>query len=411
MLLTTCACCAAPLPTYGAGAKKCSRCSTRYCGQACQQQHWKEGGHDKLCKKIKRGGGAEVYHADKKYKDAAADAVNVCKNETKGQTCYICTVGAEKEGLVRGCGCRGDSGIAHLSCLVQQAKILQQDDVGVQGTYEWWRKCKLCDQNFEGPVGRALAWACWKHGLTVSYPDPDEITYFQAWGMNNIGLSLRQDNHHVESLAVTEAQLEFLRASQFDEGCPYMMLTKKNLALDLHYLERYEDALPLYRECYEVERTHNAKSDETLIIACECCKTLARLKRFDEARTLYRKHMPGSQTNREVLRARLNYLEALHIEGAASQSELREAKGIIEERCKRTRQVHGSDRPETREAESSLAAFLRDTSVNPAVDADRPIRQGMSVLNLDGAPVLNLDDWRAVADGEGGTFYLPPKSR
>ena len=121
--------------------------------------------------------------------------------------------------------------------------------------------------------------------------------------------------------------------------------------------------------------------------------------------------MPGSQTNREVLRARLNYLEALHIEGAASQSELREAKGIIEERCKRTRQVHGSDRPETREAEESLAAFLRDTNVNPAVDADRPIRQGMSVLNLDGAPVLNLDDWRAVPDGEGGTIYLPPKSR
>ena len=65
MILTQCAACAAPLGL--AKGKKCGRCSTRYCGPACQEQHWKEGAHDKLCKKIKRSGGAEQYHADKKY--------------------------------------------------------------------------------------------------------------------------------------------------------------------------------------------------------------------------------------------------------------------------------------------------------------------------------------------------------
>ena len=35
-------------------AKQCSRCKTRYCGPECQVQHWEEGGHDKLCKKIKK---------------------------------------------------------------------------------------------------------------------------------------------------------------------------------------------------------------------------------------------------------------------------------------------------------------------------------------------------------------------
>ena len=62
-ILTACAACAVTLPPV---AKQCSRCKTPYCGTDCQAQHWKAGGHDKLCKKIKKGGGAEQYNADKK---------------------------------------------------------------------------------------------------------------------------------------------------------------------------------------------------------------------------------------------------------------------------------------------------------------------------------------------------------
>ena len=68
MILTQCAVCATDLGlTLG---KKCGRCSTRYCGPECQVQHWKEGGHDQLCKKIKKAGGAEQYNANKKYAEA-----------------------------------------------------------------------------------------------------------------------------------------------------------------------------------------------------------------------------------------------------------------------------------------------------------------------------------------------------
>ena len=47
MILTQCAVCATELGL--SLGKKCGRCSTRYCGAACQVRHWKEGGHDKLC--------------------------------------------------------------------------------------------------------------------------------------------------------------------------------------------------------------------------------------------------------------------------------------------------------------------------------------------------------------------------
>ena len=34
-----------------------------------------------MCKKIHRGGNAEQYHADKKYKEAVAEAVEACADD------------------------------------------------------------------------------------------------------------------------------------------------------------------------------------------------------------------------------------------------------------------------------------------------------------------------------------------
>ena len=72
MILTQCAVCATELGL--SLGKKCGRCSTRYCGPECQVQHWKDGGHDKLCRKIRKGGGAEQYNANTKYTEAVAVA-------------------------------------------------------------------------------------------------------------------------------------------------------------------------------------------------------------------------------------------------------------------------------------------------------------------------------------------------
>jgi len=117
MIHTTCAACAAPLAYT---APKCVR---------CQMDHWRRG-HKQICKEIHRGGDAEQYNADNKYKEALAVAVEACADDTKGQTCYICTEALHwktKEGLVRGCSCRGTAGFAHVSCLAEQVKVLLEE--------------------------------------------------------------------------------------------------------------------------------------------------------------------------------------------------------------------------------------------------------------------------------------------
>jgi len=74
MIITNCAACAAPL-THD--APRCVRCKTRYCDSTCQHDHWRRG-HKQISKKIHRGGNAEQYHADNKYKEAVAVAVEKC---------------------------------------------------------------------------------------------------------------------------------------------------------------------------------------------------------------------------------------------------------------------------------------------------------------------------------------------
>ena len=79
MILTNCAACAAPLAH---DAPRCIRCKTRYCNKTCQHDHWRRG-HKQICKRIHRGGNAEQYYADKKYKEAVAEAVEKCADDTR----------------------------------------------------------------------------------------------------------------------------------------------------------------------------------------------------------------------------------------------------------------------------------------------------------------------------------------
>ena len=161
MILTQCAVCATELGL--SLGKKCGRCSTRYCGPECQVQHWKEGGHDKLCKLIKKAGGAEQYNANQKYAEAVTVAAEACAEDTKGQTCYICTQALHwktKEGLVRRCACRGTAGFAHVSCLAEQAKILvaeaEENNLGD----------KACRR---GGIGGGTRAACASKNTTASF--------------------------------------------------------------------------------------------------------------------------------------------------------------------------------------------------------------------------------------------------
>ena len=110
-------------------------------------------------------------------------AAEACAEDTKGQTCYICTEAVHRhtgEGLVRGCACHTTEGFVHVSCLAEQAKILvaeaEENNLGRKVTNERWARwttCSLCEQNYYGVVRCALGWACWK--TYVGRPEADWV--------------------------------------------------------------------------------------------------------------------------------------------------------------------------------------------------------------------------------------------
>ena len=361
MILTQCAVCATELGlTLG---KKCGRCSTRYCGPECQKKHWEEGGHDKLCKLIKKAGGAEQYNANQKYAAAVAVAAEACAEDTKGQTCYICTQALHwktKEGLVRMCACRGTAGFAHVSCLAEQAKILvaeaEERNLDAKAkTARWrrWDECSLCEQEYHGVVRCALGWACWK--THVGRPETDQA---RCLAMSGLGTGLWAAKHHEEALSVQEAQLSMLRRL----GAPEirMLVVQNNLAITYHDLGRLEEANRILRDVYSGTLKLNGEEHErTLRAANNYAESLVKLKRFDEAKSLLCRTIPVarrvlSEGNELTITIKCHYSWSLYEDPGATLDDLREAVTTLEETTQAARRVLGGAHPVVASIENSL---------------------------------------------------------
>ncbi|CAH0379646.1 unnamed protein product [Pelagomonas calceolata] len=361
MILTQCAVCATELGL--SLGKKCGRCSTRYCGAACQEQHWKEGGHDTLCKKIKKAGGAEQYNANKKYAEAVSVATEACAEDTKGQTCYICTQALHwktKEGLVRGCSCRGTAGFAHVSCLAEQAKILmaeaEENNLGAKALnarFGRWYACSLCEQDYHGVVACALSWACWKTYL--GRPKADHI---RRVALTQLGNGLSDARHHLDALSVRKTDLLMLRCL----GAPEenVLAAQGNLASTYQSLGRFEEALSMRRDVYSGRLKLNGEEHEyTLVAANGYALSLKQLNRFKEVKSVLRKTMPVArrvlgENHDRTLKMRTTYARALYEDPGATLDDLREAVTTLEEPEQTARRVFGGAHPLTAGIEGTL---------------------------------------------------------
>jgi hypothetical protein len=155
--------------------------------------------------------------------------VEACADDTKGQTCYICTQALHwktKEGLVRGCACRGTAGFAHVSCLAEQAKILcdEAEENNLDGERCFarcarWHTCSLCEQHYHGVVKGALGWACWK--TYVGRPETDPA---RGFAMTQLGNGLQSTGQMEDAMNVYETQLTLMQRASAPEE--HMLVVK-----------------------------------------------------------------------------------------------------------------------------------------------------------------------------------------
>ncbi|CAH0367996.1 unnamed protein product [Pelagomonas calceolata] len=377
MILTNCAACAAPLAHT---APRCVRCHTRYCNKTCQMDHWRRG-HKQMCKKIHRGGNAEQYHADKKYKEAVAVAVEKCADDTKGQTCYICTQSLHwktKEGLVRGCACRGTAGFAHVSCLAEQAKILvaeaEENNLGFKVLNERWARwstCGLCEQRYHGVVSGALGWACWK--TYVGRPETDEVL---RMAMNLLGNGLYTAGHYEDALSVRAAQLSTYQRS--GASAEDILAVQSNLANTYAALGRLEKALSMERDIYYGRLKLNGEEHrQTLVVALNYASSLVQLQHFEEAKSLMRKTTPVARRvlgagHDHTLRMRTVYAVALSLDSGATLDDLREAATSLAETKRTAQRLLGGAHPIVVAIEQALGGARATLSARETPSSSPP---------------------------------------
>ena len=387
MILTQCAVCATELGL--SLGKKCGRCSTRYCGAACQKQHWESGGHDKLCKKIKKSGGAEQYNAEQRYAKAVAVAAEKCAEDTKGQTCYICTQALHwktKEGLVRGCSCRGTAGFAHVSCLAEQAKILVAE--AEENNLDWkvlgerwnrWHTCSLCKQDHHGVVHNALGWACWK--TYVGRPEADEL---RLSAMRVLGSGLSDADHDADALSVREAELSMRQ--RLGDRTTNILAAQSNLAVSYEALGRPEETLRMREDVYSGCLQLFGEHERTLLAANNYAVSLQTLKRFDEVKSLMHKSIPVAQhilgeNNDLTLRMRWLYALALCRDDDATLDDVHEAVETLEETERTARRVLGGAHPLVADFERALRGARAALAAREGEDVSA-VREAMAATTL-----------------------------
>ena len=375
MILTTCAVCAVPL-THEAPAT-CAKCDTRYCSAACRHSHWRSG-HRGLCPDIRRAGGAEQYNADKRYAEAVEVAVEECAEDTEGQTCYICLEDGSEEGLVRGCACRGAAGVAHVSCLAKQAKILcdeaeenDWDDERYDESWNKWNKCGMCKQHYHGMAINALGWACWKS--YVGLPEANDMRHSALRALSHC--IAVDDRDGASAICIHQANIDSVRRFMPDEE-GLLLHAQTNLALAYKSVGRDSEALALQREVYAQSKELGDEDDVFFSTVTDLALSLMEACLWGEAKTLLREHLTAASDSigadhLETLYAHLYYAESLlYDDGGAEttyeqdRADYLESERIAADVLRRAERIYGSRHPVTVEAQDILKEAREDIATN-----------------------------------------------
>ena len=253
---------------------------------------------------------------------------------------------------MRGCACRGTAGLAHVSCLAEQAKILvaEAEDHNLFGTpkfdekWERWRGCGLCEQRYHGVVHCALGWACWK--TYVGRPEGD---WTRCSAMTEVGNGLSDAGRHEEALSVRVADLSMRQRLGASEN--YILVAQSNLANAYQALGRNKEVLRLRRDVYSgYVRLRGAEHRNTLLVAENYAMDLLRANRFEEAKSLMRKTISAARRvfgkdASATQKMRSVYAGALYSDPTATLDDCHEAVTMLEEAARTSRRMLGAAHP------------------------------------------------------------------
>ena len=123
---------------------------------------------------------------------------------------------------------------------------------------------------------------------------------------------------------------------------------------------RLEESLQMDRDIYSGRlKLHGKEHESTLLAACNYAAAFGQLRRFEEARSLFRKTTPVARrvlgdSDALTMRMKLGYVMTLYRDPGATLDDLREAVTTLEDSQRIARRVFGGAHPLTMGIEGSL---------------------------------------------------------
>ena len=152
-----------------------------------------------------------------------------------GHECVIC-LDSCPEPIQSGCACRGESGLAHATCLVAKA-VSQREHRGDEA----WFECQTCNQEFTGEMALALARA-WGD---MQPKNRDAQTFLAA--------TLRRCGRYAAAARIGHAVVASNR-KELGEEHENTLQSMSNLAVTLGYQGKHADAERILREVTATQR-------------------------------------------------------------------------------------------------------------------------------------------------------------
>ena len=250
--------------------------------------------------------------------------------------CVIC-LGSDPPPIQSGCACRSDTGLAHVSCLIENA-LIQQAHRG----YDVWSKCQTCEHRFTRAMLTELAVAWWSRVCDQTEESAERLS-----SAHNLASVRRSDGQYADAERINREVLGVHRRVLGEEH-PSTLTSASNLAGSLSDQGKYVEAERISREVLGVERR---------VLGEEHPSTLTSANNLAAALSGRGKHAQAERICREVLGVQRRVLGEEHPDTLISAANLAsslsrqgkyvEAEEMLEVALCHGRRVLGSTHPTT----------------------------------------------------------------
>lgn len=281
------------------------------------------------------------------------------RTESPKGRCIIC-LESDPVPIQRGCACRGDPGLSHTQCMVNQAEYRDKNGPPAEMPGMAWVMCLICKTHFTGTMKQELARAWCQR-----------TSHFQAGDLRRV----RPEQHLIECTyaAGNYTEAEKLARSMLHrnrihlgETHPMTLYTDNMLGNTLCCLERYEEAETVQRRVLATTIiVSGARSGPHALQMSSLANTLGKQGKFPEALRLAKEAVAILRSNGATVDAASGSTDKMFLTAASTlaylfgeQGDEPGASALYSEVLAMQSRILGPDHPETLTTKANLAATM-----------------------------------------------------